>query len=48
MPHTLRSLRLADELLVEMTVLCDFDDDQSRSTIVTLAMPPPSHIVWRP
>ena len=27
MPHTLRSLRLADEPLVELTMLCGFDDD---------------------
>ncbi|KWK62598.1 IS110 family transposase [Burkholderia ubonensis] len=27
MPHTLRSLRLADEQLAELTMLCGFDDD---------------------
>ncbi|MCD4545279.1 IS110 family transposase, partial [Burkholderia pseudomallei] len=27
MPHTLRSLRLADEPLAELTMLCGFDDD---------------------
>jgi hypothetical protein len=27
MPHTLRSLRLADELLAELSMLCGFDDD---------------------
>ncbi|MET5021577.1 transposase, partial [Burkholderia pseudomallei] len=27
MPHTLRSLRLADEPLAELTMLCAFDDD---------------------
>ncbi len=27
MPHTLRSRRLADEQLAELTMLCGFDDD---------------------
>ncbi len=27
MPHTLRSLRLADEQLADLTMLCGFDDD---------------------
>ncbi len=27
MPHTQRSLRLADEQLAELTMLCSFDDD---------------------
>jgi hypothetical protein len=27
MPHTLRSLKLADDELAELTMLCGFDDD---------------------
>lgn len=27
MPHTLRTLRLPDEPLAELTMLCGFDDD---------------------
>jgi transposase len=35
MPHTLRSIQIADEQLAELTMLCGFDDD--------LANRPPRH-----
>ncbi|MBP2216541.1 hypothetical protein H4V95_001732 [Arthrobacter sp. CAN_C5] len=32
MPHTLRSIQIADEQLAELTMLCGFDDDLAKAT----------------
>ena len=35
MPHTLRSIQLADEQLAELTMLCGFDDDLAKQVTAT-------------
>jgi len=35
MPHTLRSIQIADERLAELTMLCGFDDDLAKQATAT-------------
>jgi transposase len=35
MPHTLRSIQIADEQLAELTMLCGFDDDLAKQATAT-------------
>lgn len=35
MPHTLRSVQLADEQIAELTMLCGFDDDLAKQATAT-------------
>lgn len=35
MPHTLRSIQVADEQLAELTMLCGFDDDLAKQATAT-------------
>jgi transposase len=35
MPHTLRSIQIADEQLAELTMLCGFDDDLAKQSTAT-------------
>ena len=42
MPHTLRSIALADEQAAQLTMLCGFDDDLAKQATATVACSPRS------